>query len=172
MNCIILVLAAFACHVNSCLPPGITFNEFHNSTLFEEKMKGLDNGAAMGWAHNVGQDSPIEPWPAGDDGLVTIPYCFTSEGTKHFEYKGRKYETADIIKTAWHEWESRLNSGHTKHSKLNGFKELAKDGKSLLCRRGTGDSNWNPDVPEDTVEVQFQGNFGDAAATQGYTPNG
>jgi hypothetical protein len=84
MKFVFLVLTAFACHVNSCIPPGIAFNEWNNDTLFEEKMKGQGSGAAMGWAHAVGQASLYHPWPAGADGLVTIPYCFSNAGVKQF----------------------------------------------------------------------------------------
>jgi hypothetical protein len=173
MKLTILVLAVFVCYVSACLPPGITFYVYNNLTLFKEAMRAQDSGVATGWAHSVGSpEAPFKPWPVSNDGLVTIPYCFASEDTKHFEYTGIKYETADLINKAWHEWGSRLNSGHIKHSKLSWIKEVTKDGKSLLCRKGSGSLNWNPDVLEDAVEVKFGGDFGDAYATEGYLPKG
>jgi hypothetical protein len=51
-------------------------------------MKGQESGAAMGWAHGVGEGSPFTPWPTRAGGVVIIPWCYQHPGMKQFVLSG------------------------------------------------------------------------------------
>ena len=79
---IFLCVSAMLSMVYGCRPPFNDFKYADNHTLLHQAITQYTSNAARGWAHVVKGYSPATPWPANDEGIVIIPYCFTDPWTK------------------------------------------------------------------------------------------
>jgi len=145
----------------SCWPPYLDFELGRNRTLLDEVIKQQDANPAMGWAHILGDPSPVTTWPPDPDGIVRIKYCFRNQRTK-----------AELpwIKAGWELWLDRLGPAGIYHGHRFGtpVEYQFVQGIQEWCRERNG--NWNALVPADTLEIYAEGSIDEAEAVIGYRP--
>lgn len=121
MATLIHILTLLNVVVYGCPPPFNDFQYANNDTLLLEKISQYKSGPQLGWAHVVGGTSPVKTWPANDQGIVSIPYCWADPWSR--KNIDRKF------KQAWLKWSVKIGSPSAQSGhRLGGFREVTDKG--------------------------------------------
>ena len=141
-----LLVTGFAAIAGTCVPPFNDMRYADNTTLLQDTVDQYNANPALGWAHVLGGETPLERWPANDQGIVIINYCFINEDAR------TKLEP--YMAQGWEAWRSKLgNAGPGHGHRLGGFSVYNKDGATPFCLNDNG--SWNDKVPAGTLAVGF-----------------
>ncbi|KAF1849685.1 uncharacterized protein K460DRAFT_349848 [Cucurbitaria berberidis CBS 394.84] len=141
---LVLLIMAFAAISSTCMPPFNDMRYADNATLLQVTLDQYEANPTLGWAHVFDGESPLERWPANENGIVIINYCFLNQNVKD--------KLEGFMVKGWEAWRSKLgNAGPGYHHRLGGFSVYNKDGVTPFCFETNG--RWNEKVPVGTLVV-------------------
>ena len=169
---ILILVVAFGLSAYSCPPLFNDFRYLENTTLLREAIVqhrsfpqlGLTHGHhGRRWSHADHRLSPMAVWPANDNKLTVIPFCYVNKFAKN--------KIGGIWLQAWKVWYKKIgNPGAKTGHSLQGFEEV-KDaaGATMFCYTDHTRETWNPAVKSTTLAVGIFLDAIHASATAGFT---
>lgn len=128
MELVAILLLSLMGLVASCPPPFNDFKYLNTTLLGELREQYLYNKTiARRWVNAVTHPyTPLKPWPADDDGITRIKYCYRS--------KEEKEHLKPWFDKGWEIWHKKIGDANAENGhSLATPVEYTKDGTPLYC---------------------------------------
>jgi hypothetical protein len=106
MKIALLFVDLFSAFAYCCVPPFNNFRYLGNTTLLQEAIakynndSQLNDATQLGWAHVVGDPSPVKTWSKDQYGISNVKFCYR-DGYAKKKLEDIRYAASEMVEEDW-----------------------------------------------------------------------